>query len=52
MKRYSITVTLYEETEAEDEAEAFDEMMDLIENRDGMHVISHKIEEMEDGGTI
>ena len=47
--RYSITVTLYEEVESESEDEAFDEMLDLISDRNGMHVVSHKIEEMEDG---
>jgi len=36
-------VTLVQEVDAEDEGEAFDQMMELIEHRDGMDISSHEI---------
>lgn len=42
---YFVSVTLVETIEAEDKDAAFDQMMDLINQRDGMEIASHRIDE-------
>ena len=48
MSKYTIRVVLFEQVEAEDENEAYDEMMDLIADRGGMEISSHEIIKDED----
>ena len=43
--KYFVEVTLVGNTDAEDEDEVLDYMLDIIENRDGLEVASHNIRE-------
>lgn len=39
--KYFVEVTLVGNTDAEDEDEVMDYMLDMIENRDGLEIASH-----------
>ncbi len=51
-KKYTIQVTLIGVTEAEDEDEAFDDLLDHIEGRHGMEILRHEIREYVDGDHV